>query len=441
MSLPLSDTVTLTITQDSVGVARAGFGVPLLLSAYAAFAERVRYYGSLAEVAADFPVTSSPEYLAANAIFSQEPKPTRIAIGRSALKPTQVYTISVASIQNTHAYVINVKGKGVTSTAATFTSDGTATDAEIVAGLVTALNAVTGNNYIAAGASSPFTVTGDAAGDWFSLEVNPVDLTAAQTHADPGVATDLTAIRLETDDWYALTTWYNSDAYVKAAAAFIEAQKKIYVFDIAETEAVTDASDGTQGTLDDLMTLAYARTAGLYHPSAADMAGPAWLGKCLPFNPGEETWKFKRLAGVNPVTLTSTQRTNLRARNANSYEVSGGINMTWNGTTVDGNYIDIRRGLDWLDDDMSKSVFEVLAGAAKVPFTDAGIALIENAMRGSLKRAVARTILIPGFTVTVPLAKDVSSINKAARILPDLKFAATLAGAVHHADVAGVVSL
>jgi len=441
MSLPLSDTVDISITQDSVGVQRAGFGVPLLLSAYAAFAERVRYYGSLSEVASDFPVTSSPEYLFGSTCFAQTNPPNIIAIGRSALKPTQVYTISVASIQNTHAYVINVKGKGVTSTAATYTSDGTATDAEIVAGLVTALNAVTGNNYIAAGASSPFTVTGDAAGDWFSLEVSPVDLTAAQTHADPGVATDLTAIQLESDGWYALYTTYNSDAYVKAAAAYIETQKKIYVFDIAETEAVTDASDGTQGTLDDLMTLAYARTAGLYHPSPADMAGAAWLGRCLPFEPGSETWKFKRLTGVNPVTLTSTQRTNLRARNANSYETSAGINMTWNGTMADGGFIDTTRNLDWVEDDMSKSVFEVLAGAAKVPFTDLGIAMLTNAMEGSIKRAISRGIFTIDYTITYPRAANVSNVNKTARVCPDLKFSATLEGAVHSAVVTGVVSL
>ena len=42
MALP--DHVTISITSDSVGVARAGFGIPLIVSHTAAFAERVRTY-------------------------------------------------------------------------------------------------------------------------------------------------------------------------------------------------------------------------------------------------------------------------------------------------------------------------------------------------------------------------------------------------------------
>ena len=41
----------------------------------------VREYASLAEVATDFAVTTSGEYLAAQAMFSQKPKPAKIKIG------------------------------------------------------------------------------------------------------------------------------------------------------------------------------------------------------------------------------------------------------------------------------------------------------------------------------------------------------------------------
>jgi hypothetical protein len=443
--MPLSDHVSLVITQDSAGVARAGFGVPLILSANAAFAERIRYYNSLLDVAADFADTSSPEYLAARAMFSQSPRPARIAIGRAANKPTQVFTLSVSSVQNLHTYQILVKGEGVTETTASFTSDASATDAEIVAGLVSALNAVTGNNYVAAGAASPFTVTADAAGDWFSLQVmNPADLEIAQTHADPGITADLNAIELENADWYGFTTLYNSNAYVLAAAAWAEssASRKVYVLDVNETDAITTAA-GNSDTLDDLGTLEYARTMGAYHPSPADFMAAAWLGKCLPLEPGSETWKFKTLAGVNPVTLTGTHRTNLLARNANSYQTVAGVNITWEGTTSDGNFLDVVRGLDWLEDDMSKSVFEALAGASKIPYTDTGVAVITGKIRASLRRAVNRQILAedPEPVVTAPKVADVAPVDKAARLLPDIRFSGTLAGAIHRVEIIGVVSV
>lgn len=446
--MPLSDHVSLTITQDSVGIARAGFGVPMHLSYSAAWAERIRFYTSLADVAVDFPVTTSPEYLAATAFFSQSPRPNRIAIGRGALKPTQVYTVGVATIRDSHAYQIRVKGQGVTETVATYTSGVGATNDAIIAGLVTQLNAVVGNNYIAAivagtGDTDTLTVTADAAGGWFSLEVLSVsDLEIAQTHADPGIATDLAAILLENSDWYALHTAFNSNALVLAAAAWVEANKRIYVVDVNESDAITTTA-GNSDTLDDLATLERARTMGCYHPDPSAMFAAAWMGRVLPLEPGSETWKFKRLSGVPAVRMTATQRGNLIARSANSYETIAGINITFEGTTADGDFLDVTRGLDWLEDDMSKGVFGVLAGADKIPFTDAGVALIEAEVRASLRRAVDRQILAddPEPTVTVPLVADVSTSDKALRLLPDVKFSGTLAGAIHKVTISGVVSV
>lgn len=440
--MSLSEHVSLTITQDTVGVARAGFGIPLILSMYAAFAERVRFYTALVDVADDFAVTT-PEYLAARAMFSQSPKPEMIAIGRAANKPTAVYTLNITAVRNSYTYSIDVVGEGVTTTTVEYTSDASATDGEIVAGLVAALNLVTGKNFTAAGATSPFTVTANAAGEWFSLEVNPADIKVARTDADPGVATDLTAIALENDSWYALCApGWNSNAQILAIAAHIEAIRKIYIADCSDSESVTLAVSGSD-TLDDLKTAAYARTAAMYHPSPADMAGAAWLGRVLPIDPGSDSWKYKTLAGVNPVTLTATHRVNLRAKKANTYQTIAGLNITWEGTTADGDFIDVQRGLDWIDDDMTKSVYEALAGSDKIPYTNAGVAQIEGAVRGSLSRAVSMGILAddPEYTVTVPLVSAVSNADKALRLLPDVKFSATLAGAVHKVEIDGVVSL
>lgn len=440
--MALSNHVSLTISQDTLGVTRAGFGVPMILSANASFPERIRFYNDLAGLVSDGFATDSPEYLAARAMLSQQPHPERIAVGRAANKPTQVYTLSVATVRNSYAYTVAVKGEGVTATTASFTSDASATDGEIVVGLVAAINAVTGNNYIAAGAASPFTVTGDAAGEWFSLSVNPADLSIAQTHADPGIAADLTAISLENDDWYMLCTLYNSNAYVLAGAAYIEAVKKMYLPDVNESAAITTAV-GNSDTLDDLGTLNYARTAGMYHQEPAAMAAAGWMGRVLPLDPGSETWKFKTIAGLAPTTLTATQRTNLVNRAANFYQTVAGVSITQEGTTSDGDFIDVQRFIDWLEDDMTKSVFEALAGANKIPYTDAGVAIIEARVRGSLRRGINRGGLAedPAPVVTVPLVASVASGDRALRLLPDVKFSATLAGAIHKVIITGVVSV
>lgn len=442
----LSDIVSLTITRDSATISRAGFGTPLILSATADWTERVRSYTDLAGVIADFPDTTGAEYLAASAMFAQSPRPKTIKIGRSALPPTQKYVITVSAVRNSFDYVVDVVGDGVTSSTATGTSDASATNDEIADALVTALNAVVGKNYTAvatgAGGSHVVTVTATAAGDWFSLEVaDPTALSVEQTHADPGVATDLAAIALADNDWYCLQTNYNSPAYVHAAEAWVETQAKIYVYDVNETEAITTVV-GNADTLDALHTSAYARSSGWYHPSPANMLAAALMGRLLSLDPGAETWNLKTLAGVDPVALTATHEVNLRARNANSYRTIAGLNVTFDGKVGSGEFIDVERGLDWLTDDMTKAVFGAMAGANKVPYTNAGIALVEAQIRGSLKRAVARGVLAdyPKPAVTVPDVADVSTVDKAARLLPDVKFSATLAGAIHKVEINGTVS-
>ncbi len=167
--MALSEHVSLTIQDGTVGVARAGFGIPLILSVNAAWSERVRSYTDIEGVAEDF-ATTTPEYLAASALFSQEPHPETIKIGRAVGKPTIVYTLNVSTVEHSHTYKLLVKGPGITETTVTYAADSATTDGEIVVGLVAALNAVSPNTYIAAGTTSPFTITADSAGTWFSVE-------------------------------------------------------------------------------------------------------------------------------------------------------------------------------------------------------------------------------------------------------------------------------
>ncbi len=441
--MSLSTHVSISISEDSTAVPRAGFGTALLLSDSAGWVERVREYASLAEVAADFAVTTSPEYLVASAYFGQSPRPDKLKIGRCALPATKTFTLTPTAVNST-AYSITVHFEGGVSETVTYTSDATATVAEITLGLTNALNAVVSKNFTAVDGTTVVTVDADAAGDWFSLEVldrNLIDI--VEDHADPGVATDLTAIETEDADWYCLLTTANSEAYVKAAAAWIEARKKIYLFDVCDTISVNTASDGTQGTLDDLATLNYARTGGSWHPRPAEFLSAAWAGRVLPKLPGSTTWTYKELVGVSATQLTSTERGNLDDRNANYYKVVSTKGFVWEGKMADGDYIDIQRGLDWLEDDVSKTVFENLLGPDKVPFTDQGVSTITSAIRASLQRAVDRGVLAgdPEPTVTAPKVADVSAANKTARTLPDVRFGGTLAGAIHKVTLTGTVSV
>jgi hypothetical protein len=134
---------------------------------------------------------------------------------------------------------------------------------------------------------------------------------------------------------------------------------------------------------------------------------------------------------------------NLRAKKANTYQTVAGRDITWEGTVADGDFIDTTRGIDWLEDDMQKGVFGALANSDKIPYTNAGVAVITAEVAASLKRAVARGILSgdPQPVVTAPKVADVDATDKGARNLPDVKFSGTLAGAIHKVTISGVISV
>jgi hypothetical protein len=435
--------VQLTISLSTKGVRRTGFGTPLNVSYNAAWSgSRVRSYSSLAAVAVDFPSTSSPEYRFANAVFSQNPHPQKVKIARGSLPPTQRYKIDVAEVRNTFAYQIQVEGDGVTSTLVSFTSDGTATNDEIVNGLLAALNLVVGKNFTATTTGSvgslDLLVTADAAAEWFSLEVKDVTaLSILQNHADPGIATDLAAIQLEDSDWYALDTSYNSNAMVVAAAAWAEANEKLYNFDCNETETIQVVIGSGTDTIRAIHSAGYMRTAGWYHPSPWQKMTAAIYGRLLWLEPGSDNWKFKELVGIDPVTLTDTQEDNLIARFGNSYAYAYGRKITFEGTTGSEEFIDNVRSMDWVRSDMASGIFGAMVSNEKLTYEDdGGVQIIENEMRASLKRAVKRTIARKGTdSVEVPLVADVAASTRAQRILPDLSAFFELAGAVNIAQV------
>lgn len=444
--MPVSNYVTVSITRETLGVPRASFGVPMILSHSNSSDSwdvgESRIYSSLSGVEADFPILTGPEYRAAVAMFSQPTRVPKIVIGRGANKPTQAYSLAFTAA-NSKVYSLRVSGEGVTETTVSYTSDASATLAEIAGGLVAALNGVVGANYLAAGASSPITITASDPGDWFSVEIiSGPGMEIEQTHADPGVAADLSAILTNRHGWYALDTHYNSNAYVLAAAAWAEANQKLYAAATNETKAKTVAAGAGTDTGDDLKTLNRDKTVCLYSAAPDHMLSSAMLGLMLPSDPGTETWAHKRPVGVPYSKLTDTQRANLEDKNILFYEnAADGLNVTWEGKVASGEWIDTIRLIDNVYDEVSKRVLEVISGPLKLPFTDLGISAIEGAVRGAMGAFEARGAIDSGWTVSAPLLGDVPTIDRANRILREVEFSCRVSGAIHKADIRGKVSV
>lgn len=457
----LSDFVTVTITTVSTVLARAGFGVPLILSPNMSTTARTVECTSLEEVDAVAGIgTDSPEYRMATALFSQARKPTKVILGRLANKPTLSYTIKIPTLPSTGvanltAYTFQVTApNSLIEQSVTTTSDSDATNAEIIDALKTyfdglGISGITSSTS-GSGDARVLILTASATGTIFDVNTTPAMrglLWVTPNCVDAGFAADLAAIRAENDTWYAVLNPWSAGAYAIAVATAIEAisdSKKIFIARTNDTEAVQLVKGGSSaGLLDSLSDSLRVRTAAFWSNSFYSFIDAAICGLLLPTDPGSETWALKTLSGVTVDSLTPAQRANVLSYSANVYTSTAGVSITDPGKVSSGTYIDIVRGRDWLETRLAEDVFELLASLIKVPFTDAGIALVEGTVRGTLKEGVAVGLLAddPAFTVSVPRAAAVSSQNKANRILPDVKFTATLAGAVQKVQISGTISL
>lgn len=444
------DYVSVSVTSSPTGFTRPGFGTLMYLSyTDAPFAgARSLTFSSFAAVATAFTQANGPEQLSAKSWFGQTPSPPKMIMGRGANKPTKTVQLSAIAPTSfaTFTYLVNVQGTGVTTTQVTFTTDASPTDAEWAAGMVIALNAVVGKNYTAAGASSPITLTGTAPGDWFALEIVDVaHMTQTETTADPGVGADILAIDNTNKNWYALCTGFNSKAYGIAAAGTIEAMapasNRIYIAATPDGVIINSDSTGTADLMDQVKTNAYKRTNVHYKKNPAAFYDAGLAGANLTFDPGQETWALREVAGVGAENLTDTQRARIVARNGNSYELAYGLGTSFNGMNGNASFIDTRRATDFIVATMSLAIFLALRPTGgKLPETDNGYAALGAVVRGVLFAAsTTRQPIVDPTTIVVTLVAriDVPPADISNRIYAGIAWSATVQGAVHKVPVSG----
>ncbi len=241
------------------------------------------------------------------------------------------------------------------------------------------------------------------------------------------------------EDFYAVVITSTTTENILAIAAVVETQSKIFAVISDDANIKTDSGDNI---LKQLNALNYNRTYLVYTNTISNWVNAAWLGKMLPLQPGSGTWAYKELVGVSDTSnLNATERANIKLRKGNYYTQLAGIDVTFLGTMVSGEYIDVIHGLDWLESFIQENIAQLLIAAPKIPYNNNGIGLIENSLRASLQEAVIRGIINQDFIITVPDMLNISLVDKAARVLRDVKFTATLTGAIQNIIINGSVTV
>jgi hypothetical protein len=455
--MDVGDVVSVTLTLDTKGPKRKGFGIPLILSTSTSATwtsgELTRSYSSISAVGTDFG-TTTPEYLAAQAAFNQTPKPSKVIIGRLTVKPAQRFVVGVATLLNSTKYAFLANGQEID-----MTSDASALVTEIISALKTDLDskAISGwtTTLISAGAELQIDIAAGTYGHVQLKDGNGVItgpgvgtssnlLSLVSTAPEPGtpLATQLNAILAQNSDWYCLINPYYSKDDCVAIATWVQGVERIYLQATPDTPVVTTVPAGATDIAATLKSASRSRTAVLYHHEMQTFADAAWAGKRLPINPGKDNWAFAELSGPSVSQLSDSHIANAvtfdqnTGKNANVYVDIGGLGSTWNGRMADGTFIDLIRGGDWVVAELRSDMFDRLHGDEKIPQTEEGIAIVEAILRAVIKRAQDRGILskdksrAPKFTI--PTIEEISSGDLQNRILPNMDCEAWFAGAFNH---------
>jgi len=439
--MPLSDIATITISTSAKGVTRKGFGVPLIAAYHAHYAERVREYTTLAAMVTDGFTVNEPAYKVAAQIAGQTPRVAKWKVGRRALPFTQSVKLTPASNTVGTVYTVTVLDPAGNSTVCTNTVVTGETISQICTALASQIGAVT--DLSATSKTTYVDVDADNAGDYFYFNDHNNDLGITDVTPDPGIATDLAAIELADSDWYGLAIDSNSEAEIKASQAYVETLEKIAGYHTCDAGVRLAAT--TDDIISDLQDGSYVRCLILSSKDYDGYSGAAWLGRILPQNPGRSTAAFKTLTGVTVDSLTSTQAAAILAKGGNIYTTVAGLNITENGQTPYGTYIDITIGRDWLVARLRERIIYLLANTLKIPYTDSGVSQVVTQVRAQLREGQSDSYQYiatdPEFVITFPKVADVSASDRANRLLPDINFTATLQGAIHKIEISGVVSV
>lgn len=263
-------------------------------------------------------------------------------------------------------------------------------------------------------------------------------------------STDLPAIKAENNDWYAICDTKHDESRALAIGQWTEANEKLFVTALHSANNASAPGTDTTSIAHVLMQNNLFRTAWWYVEDVEDFTDVAITVKSFTKYPGQETWANQRLAGVPYYKLSETSAQNIFAKNGNTFEPFRNISITQQGKVAGGEWIDVIRFRDWLCEEIKIRIFQQMVDN-RIPYTDPGIAIIRSRLQEALDFGVFRGGIappeinndgdyVPSYVIQVPLSTNVSTNDKANRILRDVYFTARLAGAIHVVEIQGVLT-
>jgi len=445
--MSISSIVNVQISRQTSVPTRAGFGTGAFLANDTTLTNLTKEYTSFEDMEGDSELTGSDALGAGAAYFGQQLAAPKFTVIKevSAVAQVSVLTVSDELITG-NSTVVTLNGAPLaaevyaTSHAATMTAIAALIQAEAaVATAVAAGNAIT---ITAAVADTPFSVSSVTT----LGATQPTWISQVSTEAG-GIAGSLTNAVSENNDWYGLAIHSRTDADITLASDWVQSQgTNNPKFFAAQSDDVGLLNQAVSTDIASVLTAkANFRTAVLYHALDSEYFDCGWMGGQLPNDPGSITWAYKSVSLVTVDIFASGEKSAAHAKNVNTYSTVASVNITEEGKVCDSpfEWIDVIRGVDWIQVNVTAELFALLAKLPKLPYDTLGIANAKATILGVLSKAQVMGILSKEVqpVVTVPALADVSDSNKANRVLNGVTFEGILEGAVQKINVLGTVTL
>ena len=265
----------------------------------------------------------------------------------------------------------------------------------------------------------------------------------------------ISAIEYANNGWYCMAVLksFRDTDVLKEMAVEIEARRKIFIVVSNDTNIKVLGNQTSFAFY--LKEKNFKRTGILYHHSDV-YPEIKWLGMQLPKPIGSTNWAYKTFAGetegalhtVEATPLTEAEKDAIEDVNCNFYTSLLGADFTYPATMgggknikKEGEFIDIVRNMDFLQARIEEKFLSLFLEKDIIPYTDAGITIIENRLQNTLQTFGIDTGIIVKDTINIsfPKRNEVSQDDRDARLLPDGTFTSELQGAIDSVIIRGTV--
>jgi hypothetical protein len=245
------------------------------------------------------------------------------------------------------------------------------------------------------------------------------------------------------NDWYALLITESDKESLHEAGDFTMSRQKLFFGCTDDITALHNRNNNREAYM-------------IQNTNGGLPYDGAWVGKCLPYQIGSITWKYKVPTGVLASNFDTTELKLIRDSHGQTFTEQSGIIHSNEGITTGGEYIDNMMSRDFVQARLEEALFGLLIRSNKVAFDNTGLDSIEATMREVFQLCGRQGIIaqvgdekdmeksdegIYMYQVWVPSRSEISTNDRAARKASGIRFSFTVAGAVHGVEVNGVIEV